>query len=160
MAALSRQITPHVNHSTREIVTVAMKVHTILGPGLLQSAYHACLVHELRKQGFRVASRVGLPVVYDGEKIELGYRVDLVVENTIIVEVKCVEAIHPVLQAQLLSYMRLSGINVGLLIKLQWRPPSRRDQTHGRWLELEQINHRGHRVSQGKSAVVLCILCG
>jgi len=63
-----------------------------------------------------VASQVGLPVVFDGEKIELGYRIDLVVENIVIVEVKSVEAIHPVYQAQLLSYMRLSGIGVGLLI--------------------------------------------
>jgi GxxExxY protein len=116
MAALSQQITPRVNDITRKIVTAAMKVHTILGPGLLEGAYHACLLHELRKQGVRVASQVGLPVVYDGEKIELGYRMDLVIENMVIVEVKCVEAIHPVHQAQLLSYMRLSGIPVGLLI--------------------------------------------
>ncbi len=88
----------------------------MLGPGLLESAYQACLLHELRKQGFRVASQVGLPVVYDGEKIDLGYRIDLVVENLVIVEIKCVEAINPVHQAQLLSYMRLSGRSVGLLI--------------------------------------------
>jgi GxxExxY protein len=83
---------------------------------LLESAYQACLAHELRKRGFSVASQVGLPVVFDGEKIELGYRIDLMVENVVIVEVKSVEAIHPVHQAQLLSYMRLSGIGVGLLI--------------------------------------------
>ena len=94
----------------------AMHVHAVLGPGLLESAYQACLVHELRKRGFVVASQVGLPVVYDGERIELGYRMDLLVENLVVVEVKCVEAIHPVHQAQLLSYMRLSGIGVGLLI--------------------------------------------
>ncbi|MBZ5680590.1 MAG: GxxExxY protein [Acidobacteriia bacterium] len=98
------------------IVAAAMKVHSQLGPGLLESAYEACLLHELRKQGLSVANQVGLPVVYDGEKIDLGYRIDLIVEDLVIVEIKCVEAIHPVHQAQLLSYIRLSGRNVGLLI--------------------------------------------
>lgn len=116
MATLAQQITPPVNHITRKIVTAAMKVHTVLGPGLLESAYHACLLHELRKQGLRVASQVGLPVIYEGEKIDLGYRIDLLVESMVVVEIKCVEAINPVHQAQLLSYMRLSGRNVGLLI--------------------------------------------
>ena len=78
-----------------------MHVHSVLGPGLLESAYQACLAHELRKRAVSVASQVGLPVVYEGEKIELGYRIELVVENRIIVEVKCVEAIHPVHRAQL-----------------------------------------------------------
>ena len=105
-----------VNQITGRIITGAMHVHSLLGPGLLESAYQACLQHELTKRGLNVAGQVGLPVVYDGEKIELGYRIDLVVENTVIVAVKCVEAIHPVHQAQLLSYMRLSGIGVGLLI--------------------------------------------
>ena len=108
--------TVRVNHITNQIITAAMKVHSALGPGLLESAYHACLLHELRKQDLHVASQVGLPVVYDGEKIELGYRMDLVVKGMVIVEVKSTEAIHPVHQAQLLSYMRLSGIRVGLLI--------------------------------------------
>jgi GxxExxY protein len=93
-----------------------MKVHSVLGPGLLESGYQACLLHEFRKQEVRVASQVGLPVIYEGEKIDLGYRIDLVVENQVIVEIKCVEAINPVHQAQLLSYMRLSGRSVGLLI--------------------------------------------
>jgi GxxExxY protein len=99
-----------VNQVTGRIISGAMQVHSLLGPGLLESAYQACLQHELTKRGLNVAGQVGLPVVYDGKKIELGYRIDL------IVEVKCVEAIHPVHQAQLLSYMRLSGIAVGLLI--------------------------------------------
>jgi GxxExxY protein len=75
-----------------------------------------CLAHELRKRGFRVDTQVGLPVVYDGEKLELGYRMDLLVEGLVVVEVKCVDTIHPVHEAQLLSYLRLSGKNVGLLI--------------------------------------------
>ena len=93
-----------------------MKVHSVLGPGLLESAYHACLLHEIRKCRLRVDSQVGLPVIYEGEKIDLGYRIDLIVGNVVIVEVKCVDAINPVHHAQLLSYMRLSGRQVGLLI--------------------------------------------
>ena len=93
-----------------------MHVHSVLGPGLLESCYQGCLAHELKKRGYGVASQVGLPVIFDGERIELGYRVDLIVDSMVIVEVKSVEAVHPVHQAQLLSYMRLSGIGVGLLI--------------------------------------------
>lgn len=116
MATAPQRITPTINHITRQVIGAAMKVHSALGPGLLESAYHACLLHELRKQGLTLASQVGLPVVYDGEKIDLGYRIDLIVSDLVIVEVKCVEAINPVHQAQLLSYMRLSGRQVGLLI--------------------------------------------
>jgi GxxExxY protein len=108
--------TPRINQVTAAIVNSAMKVHSLLGPGLLESAYDACLAHELRKRGFHVETQVGLPVVYDGEKLDLGYRIDLLVENLVIVEIKCVDAIHPVHEAQLLSYLRLSGKNVGLLI--------------------------------------------
>ena len=107
---------PRVNKITGAVIFAAMKVHSHLGPGLLESAYEACLAHELRKQGMRVAQQVGLPVVYDGEKIDLGYRIDLIVEDVVVVEIKSVEAINPVHQAQLLSYIRLSGRSVGLLI--------------------------------------------
>lgn len=116
MAPAAPQITPRVNHVTRQIITAAMKVHTRLGPGLLESAYEGCLLHELRKQGLKVESQVALPVVFDGEKIDLGYRIDLIVADQVIVEIKCVEAINPVHKSQLLSYMRLSGRRVGLLI--------------------------------------------
>jgi GxxExxY protein len=107
---------PHVNQVSGRIVTGAMKVHSRLGPGLLESAYEACLAHELRKEGLQVARQVELPVVYDSERIDLGYRIDLLVEDLIVVELKCVECINPVHQAQLLSYIRLSGKHVGLLI--------------------------------------------
>jgi GxxExxY protein len=93
-----------------------MKVHSVLGPGLLESAYQACLAHEIRNRGLAVASQVPLPVVYEGHKLEVGYRIDLVVEGRVVVEVKSVEALHPIHEAQLLSYMRLSGLRVGLLI--------------------------------------------
>jgi GxxExxY protein len=107
---------PRINRITGAVIAAAMRVHSQLGPGLLESAYEACLAHELRKQGVAVSQQVGLPVIYDGERIELGYRIDLMVEDLIVVEIKCVEAIHPVHQAQLLSYIRLSRRNVGLLI--------------------------------------------
>ncbi len=94
----------------------AMKVHSLLGPGLLESAYQACLVYELRNRGFEVATELPLPVVYEGKRLEVGYRIDLVVEHKVVVEVKSVEALHPIHEAQLLSYIRLSGMNVGLLI--------------------------------------------
>ena len=115
MATLSAS-PAEVNRISGAVVNAAMKVHTLLGPGLLERTYQGCLAHELRKRGLEVESQVPLPVVYEGEKLELGYRIDLLVENRIIVEIKCVEAVHPVHQAQLLSYLRLSGRHVGLLI--------------------------------------------
>ena len=105
-----------VNQVSGSVVNAAMKVHSLLGPGLLESAYQACLAQELRKRGLIAETQVGLPVVYEGEKLELGYRIDLLVENLVIVEIESVDAIHPVHEAQLLSYLRLSGKNVGLLI--------------------------------------------
>jgi GxxExxY protein len=107
---------PRVNQVSGIVVNAAMRVHSMLGPGLLESAYQVCLEQELRKRGLIVEAQLGLPVVYEGEKLDLGYRIDLLVENLVIVEIKCVEAIHPVHEAQLLSYLRLSGKNVGLLI--------------------------------------------
>ena len=86
------------------------------GTRLLESAYQAFLVHELRSRGFEVAAEIRMPVVYEDHKLEVGYRIDLIVEHRVVVEVKSVEALHPIHQAQLLSYMRLSGIPVGLLI--------------------------------------------
>jgi GxxExxY protein len=105
-----------VNQVSGIVVNAAMRVHSVLGPGLLESAYQVCLEQELRKRGLIVEAQLGLPVVYEGEILDLGYRIDLLVENLVIVEIKCVEAIHPVHEAQLLSYLRLSGKNVGLLI--------------------------------------------
>ena len=93
-----------------------MKVHTVLGPGLLESAYEACLAHELRRRGLRVETQVSLPVMYEGMQIELGYRLDLLVEDRVVVELKAIETVLPVHKAHLLSYLRLSGRRVGLLI--------------------------------------------
>jgi GxxExxY protein len=93
-----------------------MKVHSELGAGLLESTYTACLRHELFLVGVASATQVPLPVVYRGIKLELGYRLDLLVENLVIVEIKSVDAISPVHQAQLLSYLKLTGKSLGLLI--------------------------------------------
>jgi len=116
MASPVRSHTLPVNEITGVIVNSAMKVHSLLGPGRLESAYQACLAYELRNRNFEVATEVALPVIYEGQKLEVGYRIDLVVEGRVVVEVKSVEAIHPIHQAQLLSYLRLSEIHVGLLI--------------------------------------------
>lgn len=116
MASPARSHTCRVNDLTGAIVNSAMRVHSLLGPGVLESAYRACLAHELRTRSFEVVTEVPLPVVYEGKKLEVGYRIDLVVEHRVVIEVKSVEAIHPIHEAQLLSYMRLSGISVGLLI--------------------------------------------
>lgn len=105
-----------INELTHQIIGAAMKVHSALGPGLLESAYNACLVHELVKSGLGVRSEVSLPVVYDGVRLDVGYRLDLLVEEQVIVELKCVESFSALHEAQLLSYLKLSNLGVGLLI--------------------------------------------
>jgi len=104
------------NEITGQIVDAAMKVHTKLGPGVLESAYEACLVYELRKRGIKAVNQLGLPIVYDEVVLDVGYRIDLLVEDEIIVELKAVEQILPIHKAQLLSYLKLSEKSVGLLI--------------------------------------------
>lgn len=105
-----------INRITEAVIGAAMKVHSALGPGLLESAYEACMAHELRKAGFKVMRQVGLPLVYDGVELDVGYRVDLLVEDRVIVELKSVEKMNPVYDAQIISHLRLSGKRVGLLI--------------------------------------------
>jgi GxxExxY protein len=101
---------------TPEIIGAAIKVHRKLGPGLLESAYEACLAYELEELGFRVQRQKPVPLVYNMVKLECGFRADMVVDGRVVVEIKCKEALHPVDQAQLLSHMRLLDIQVGLLI--------------------------------------------
>ncbi|MBV8206595.1 MAG: GxxExxY protein [Acidobacteria bacterium] len=104
------------NGVSRVIVDAAMKVHSALGPGLLESAYKACLKHEIEKRGLSVRTEVPLPVIYEDVKLELGYRLDLLVSELVIVEVKAIEALAPIHQAQIISYLKLSGKSLGLLI--------------------------------------------
>jgi GxxExxY protein len=108
--------TTSANEISHAIITAAMRVHSELGPGLLESTYTACLQHQLYEAGVRSATQVGLPVVYHGVRLELGYRMDLVVEESVVVEIKSVDTVSPVHQAQLLSYLKLSGKSIGLLI--------------------------------------------
>ena len=111
--AIHRWSAQEVSHA---IITAAMKVHSELGPGLLESAYQVCLQYELRQAGIRAEAQVGLPVIYHEAKLELGYRIDLLVEDMVIVEIKSVEDIAPVHQAQVISYLKLSDKSIGLLI--------------------------------------------
>jgi GxxExxY protein len=105
-----------VNDSSRPVIDAAMKVHTVLGPGLLEGAYEGCLAHELRKRGHLVVQQLALPVVYDGIRIDLGYRIDLLINGALVVEVKAVSRLTPIHSAQLLSYLKLGGYKVGLVI--------------------------------------------
>ena len=106
----------HINELSGAIISAAMKVHSRLGPGLLESVYEVCLAHELEKRGHRVRKQPALPVVYDTVKLEAGYRIDLVVDDAVLIEVKAVEALAPVHEAQLLTYLRLSNRRLGFLI--------------------------------------------
>ena len=101
------------------IVDSAVHIHRTFGPGLLESAYQKCLAYELTKRGLNVECEVTLPIVYDGQEIETGYRIDMLVNDCIIIENKTVDEILPVHQAQLLTYMRLSKIKLGFL--LNWK---------------------------------------
>ncbi|MBN2538228.1 GxxExxY protein [candidate division WOR-3 bacterium] len=100
----------------RQVVDAVVKIHKSLGPGLLESVYETCLVHELRNRGLNVESQVRVPIRYDGVELETGLRLDLLVEGRVVVEVKAVERMLPVFEAQLLTYLRLSGKRVGLLV--------------------------------------------
>jgi GxxExxY protein len=105
-----------LNGITEQIIGAAMDVHRALGPGLLESAYEACLMFELVSRGLKVEQQRALPVVYRDVKLDCGYRLDLVVENSIVIELKAIDQLLPVHRAQLLSYLKLSGLKVGLLI--------------------------------------------
>ncbi len=105
-----------INEITHEILDSAYKVHTALGPGLLESAYRTCLVYELRKKGLFVEEEKPLPLIYEEVKMECGYRIDILVERQVVVELKTVEAFTDVHTAQVLTYLKLSKNHVGLLL--------------------------------------------
>jgi GxxExxY protein len=105
-----------LNQITETIIGCAIKVHRALGPGLLESTYEVCLDHEIRKSGLNVQRQVKLPVVYDTVELDAGYRIDMLVEDEIIVELKAVDLFHPIHEAQMISYLKLSGKKLGLLI--------------------------------------------
>jgi GxxExxY protein len=101
---------------TGSIIGAAIEVHRVLGPGLLESAYEECLCHELHLRGLTFERQVDLPVSYKGLQLDCGYKMDLVVDREVVLELKCLERILPVHEAQLLTYLKLSGKRVGLLI--------------------------------------------
>jgi len=104
------------NEIATAVLDAAFKIHRILGPGLLESVYQATLDFELRKRGLRVVQQVGLPVYYEEIKLELGFRVDFIVADKVIIEIKSVEALAPVHRKQLLTYLRLMNLRLGLLL--------------------------------------------
>jgi GxxExxY protein len=107
---------------THNIIGAAIEVHRFLGPGLLESAYEECLTYELTSRNLEVRRQVALPISYKGQTLELGYRPDIVIEGKVVLELKCVEKLLPVHDAQLLTYLRLSGIERGLLINFLSNP--------------------------------------
>jgi GxxExxY protein len=104
------------NAVSREVVDSALKVHSALGCGLLESVYETCLAYELTRRGMAVRKQVALPVRYEDAVLETGYRLDLLVEDKVIVEIKAVERMMPLYAAQLLTYLKLSGYKLGLLL--------------------------------------------
>lgn len=109
-------IAPQVEKVGKAILDAAFKVHTVLGPGLLESVYETTMAYEVRKSGLVVATQVSLPIIYDGQKLESGFRLDMLVEKCVIVELKSVEIMNPVYEAQIMTYLRLSGVRLGFLI--------------------------------------------
>jgi GxxExxY protein len=105
-----------INEITHEILDSSYKVHSAIGPGLLESAYRACLAYELRKKGFKVEEEKSVPLIYEEVKLDCGYRMDLLVEDQVVVELKTVDAINPVHVAQVLTHLRFGNKKVGLLI--------------------------------------------
>jgi GxxExxY protein len=106
----------HLEHVASTIVDAGLKVHRALGPGLLESAYEHCLSHELQARGLTVGRQVLLPITYQGTTLDAGYRVDLMIDRRIIIEIKTVEALTPLHHAQILTYLKLSGCPIGFLM--------------------------------------------
>jgi GxxExxY protein len=109
-------IAPDVEKVGKAVLDAAFKVHTALGPGLLESVYETTTAYEVRKSGLMVATQVSLPIFYDGQELASGLRLDMLVEKCVIVELKSVETMNPVYEAQIMTYLRLSGVRLGFLI--------------------------------------------
>ncbi len=116
MVNCKKAIMKKINDITEKIIGAAIAVHRELGPGLLESAYEACLAYEIARSGFSVERQKELPVKYRNVKLDCGYRIDLLVERKVIIEIKAIDKLAPIHTAQLLSYLKLSGCRVGLLI--------------------------------------------
>ncbi len=112
----ARASSPGLELIGREVVDAAIKVHRLLGPGLLESAYEQCLAHELGLRGRRVRRQAALPIQYEGLRLDAGYRLDMVIDDAVVVEVKAVEALSRLHEAQILTYLKLSGLKLGFLL--------------------------------------------
>ncbi|HWX53754.1 MAG TPA: GxxExxY protein [Verrucomicrobiae bacterium] len=133
-----------INEITGLIISAAMKVHTALGPGLLESVYQTCLQHELEKAGLVVHREVAIPVTYDGLLLDAKFRIDMLVENCVIVELKCADLLLPIHKAQLLTYLRIADKPLGLLLNFKvvhMREGIKRilNNKHSRWSAPEEI---------------------
>ncbi len=106
----------YIEQTGRKIVDCSYRVHKNIGPGLLESIYEKCLVYELKKAGLKIRVQVEIPFLYDGKDMDLKLRIDILVEDSIVIELKAVEEMHPVFQAQLISYLKLTGNRLGYLI--------------------------------------------
>ena len=104
---------------TENVIAAALRVHSAIGPGVLEKVYRTCLQHDLRKAGLDVQSEVALPILYDGLRLESGCRLDLLVEDLLVIELKCVDSIEPIHKAQLLTYLRLANKPLGLLLNFK-----------------------------------------
>ena len=116
-----QDLPPEVNAISGAVLDSALRVHSVLGPGLLERVYKLCLARELRKRGHRVEVEVQAPIVYEGERIEAAYRIDLLVDERVIVEEKAVDALHPIHFGQLWTYLKLTQCPVGLLVNFNVR---------------------------------------
>lgn len=114
-------IAPEVEKVGKAVLDAAFKVHTTLGPGLLESVYETTMAYEVRKSGLTVDTQVALPIIYDGQKLASALRLDMLVERCVIVELKSVETMNPVYEAQIMTYLRLSAIRLGFLINFNVR---------------------------------------
>ncbi len=116
MEKKTSEISSHINKISGEIIDAAIQVHKAMGPGLLENVYEACLAHELREKGLKTEQQISVPVVYKKVQLEVGFRMDLLVEKLVIVELKAVERLLPIHEAQVLTYLKLTGHRVGLLL--------------------------------------------
>jgi GxxExxY protein len=134
----TRSYAERINAITRSVIGSAIEVHKALGPGLLESAYMECLCRELTLRGLRFKREIQLKVAYKGQQVDCAYRLDLLVEDSVVVEVKALEGLLPVHEAQLLTYLRLGGWKAGLLIN--FNVPVLREGIRRRVLSLEEFS--------------------
>ena len=116
MLKLDSQLPEKIESLAANLVDAVFKVHSCLGPGLLESVYESCLAKELHKRSIKFQTQIPMPVIYDGEKIDCGFRLDMLLEEKIIIEIKAVEEVLPVHKAQILTYLKITNLHLGFLV--------------------------------------------